>query len=428
MLICFALGFSARLWFVRSTAPESPRDSNSSTDTQAATASKASVERGSPIEPTAGIPWYDKDYSGNWNDLLDIIASKPAQDEEFRGLFSRISDWTDADKISFLRAAFAHNKSEYLESVVRTVLFSLALKSPQAGLNFLNALPPVDQNEYGFSVVNGLIQSDPQFAWEWLNQIESDEVESGLGKNKLPAFRFMLISVMSFDPKTRDQALELAYNAPGRRERETLVGTVVKAMVNHDPENAIAQTEKYPEIESVVMDNVIRFWAEESPRTAANYLLERPELISRQRVVEVAKSFISNKDDAGFSEFYHSLESERMKSFLAYRAATSNASHNVPASIEWVKTIEDGQSRQQAAMAAINEMGYSDTLENQVELIESAFQGYDRERLNLYLETLQVWQDAYPEKVNDIVKGLPEKDRFIRDTLESTLAPGLKQN
>lgn len=320
-----------------------------------------------------------------------------------------------------LRATLDHPDKNRLSLIVGWAFQSIVLDSFDEGLNAFSDLSPSDQRQYAWLIANSLSQNNPEKAWAWLDSVESGDSKYNIHPDQLPSLRSMALSNLLLHPEKHIRSLELAQSVSDIRVRESLTDRVVAAMLDHNMEAAMHNLEAFPELSDLVTDRMIQKWAEEDTTTASNYLKDNPDLVTRKRLVEVAKNLINKNDYSEFNRLYENLGSDRMKSFLAYRAAAHKASHDIDASINWIRTIPDGMSRRQAGAAAIKEMGYVDNIDDHLQVIESAFDGYEQERFELYRETLEIWQKRDPEKVVAVIRNLPDRDRNLRNALESSI-------
>jgi len=419
--LCFVAGFATEKWLADGRG-DSVQFANSKS---VFSSNNIPPQSTAPTEPTAAQPnevaWQDKDYSGNWDELLNIVTSLKPQDESLRPLLTRLRQYSTSEKKALLKATLAHPEKNRLALIVGWAFQSIVLDSFDEGLAAFSELSPTDQRQYAWLIANSLGQNDAERAWAWLDTVESGDPRYSVHTDQIPALRSMVLSNLILYPEKHIRSLELAQSVADLRVRESLTDRVITAMLDHSMEDTLENLEAFPELSERVTDTLIQKWALEDTYTASNYLKNNPDLVTRRRLVEVAKNLINKNDYSEFNQLYESLDSDRMKSFMAYRAAVHKASHDIDESINWIRTIPDGMSRRQAGAAAIKEMGYVDNLEDHIQVIESTFDGYEQERFELYRETLEIWQKRDPAKVADAIRNLPDRDRNLQNALETSL-------
>lgn len=419
--LCFVVGFATERWIgkgatpsIRTKDPESVSSSNNHSPLTGRSSESTQPETGESA-------WYEKDYSGNWNEMLSVVLSLKPQDESLRHLLPRIRNYSTGEAKALFKATLGHSEKNRLSLIVGWAFQAIVLDSFGEGVRAFSEISPDDQRQFAWLAANSLSQNDPERAWAWLDSVELGDPKFSIHPNQLPALRSMALGNMLFLPDKHVRSLELAQSVSDVRVRESLTDRVVTAMLDQNMDQAMDDLKEFPELIGMVTDKMIQKWAEEDTTMASNYLKDNPDIITRKRLVEVAKNLVNKGDYQEFNHLYESLDSERMKSFMAYRAATHHASSDVDESINWIRTIPDGMSRRQAGAAAIREMGYTDNLEAHTQVIEAAYDGFEQERYELYRETLEIWQKKHPEKVVAVIRNLPDDDRNLRDALEASL-------
>ncbi len=417
--VCFAAGFALERWL------NNEADHRVNQYSKAAhfsfSSDHSSLSEVTTVPTPAKTEWYDKNYSGKWDELLSIVASLKPQDESLRPLLRRLREYSTGEKKALLEATLDHPEKNRLSLIVGWAFQAIVLDSFDEGVKTYSEISPSDQRQYAWLIVNSLSQNNPEKTWNWLDSVESGESNLSILPNQLPALRSMALGNMLFDPEKHIRSLELAQSVSDIRVKESLTDRVIAAMLDHNMDQAMSNLEGFPELSEMVTDKMIQKWAEEDTSTASNYLKENPGLITRKRLVEVAKNLINKNDYQEFNRLYESLDSERMKSFMAYRAATHQASQDINESINWIRTIPDGMSRRQAGAAAIKEMGYTNNLDDHIQVIETAFDEFELERFELYRETLEIWQKKDPDRVQAVIRNLPNDDLNLRNALEESL-------
>ncbi|MCU4677065.1 hypothetical protein N7931_15635 [Catenovulum sp. 2E275] len=340
---------------------------------------------------------------------------------DLMGLMLSVAQGDKTQQQDFILTHLTAQNSGEVKQVSLLLMHYYAQKHPQDALNMLALMDSAQRAEYADELLLALNEHNSEQVWQWLKQTDLDAMGNMFEHtDNLRAVSQVLKNAAS-NPDLQLEIYQFTRQSEllSRGFQRYNQKQVSELIAKNDPYQAMQMAFYSDTPDTVLFESALENIAADTPKVAADYVLEHENMANPRNLDLVTSAFIEQKDNLGLENFYRQISDIRLKDSVARNAASRLAENDLEQAINWLNQIETERAKNQAGFGIVRALRQQEnaSIAQELNFVNQNYQQNERLIMNFYLNAYRHWENIDSQAKEKVLNSLPAHLDKIRAEL-----------